>query len=259
LSAEKIQQTPTSRQVDKIITRRLVRLRFVKHVSAQLCNYFRKRLGGRMKAIIDWREKPSGIVDLMMAGGIEVRVKKMACGDFILDDILTVERKTAGDFIVSIIDGRLFRQVANLKKNCDHPVLLIEGNPFQTGLKMSRSAIRGALLNVQTVWKVPVVYSRSIEDSVELMQIMASQFKKMSTVMFPRAGYRPRRLSARQLYVLQGFPGVGPHLAKRLLNHFGSVAAVMAASAETLKNVKGVGCVTAKTIRKVLDAAWSHP
>mgnify|MGYP001821508923 CR=1 FL=1 len=80
-----------------------------------------------MKAVIDWREKPSGIVDLMIAGGVDVQVKKIACGDFILDGVVTVERKTAGDFIVSIIDGRLFRQVANLKKNCDHPVLLIDG------------------------------------------------------------------------------------------------------------------------------------
>ena len=212
-----------------------------------------------MKAIIDWREKPSGIVDLMIAGGIEVRVKKMACGDIILDGLITVERKTAGDFIVSIIDGRLFRQVANLKKNCDHPVLLIEGNPFRTGLKMSRSCIRGALLNVQTVWKVPVVHSQSIEDSVELMQIMACQFQKMSTVMAPRAGYRPRRLSTRQLYVLQGFPGIGPHLAKRLLHHFGSVAAVLCASSEKLRGVKGIGAVTAETIREVLDAEWSLP
>ena len=210
-----------------------------------------------MRTVVDFREKPSGIIDLMIAGGIDVQVKRVAHGDFILDGVITVERKTAGDFIVSIIDGRLFRQVANLKNNCDHPVLLIEGNPFRIGLKMSRSAIRGALLNVQTVWKVPVVFSRSIEDSIELMQIMARQFEKMSDVVILRSGYRPRRLSTRQLYVLQGFPGVGPHLAKRLLNHFGSVAAVLGASAEKLKSVKGIGGVTAETIREVLDAEWS--
>lgn len=210
-----------------------------------------------MRAVVDFREKPSGIIELMITGGVDVQVKQVAYGDFILDGIITVERKTSDDFVVSIIDGRLFRQVANLKRNCDHPVLLIEGNPFRTGLKMSRSAIRGALLNVQTVWNVPVVYSRSLEDSIELMQIMAFQFKKMTTVMPLRAGYRPRRLSTRQLYVLQGFPGIGPHLAKRLLNHFGSVAAVLGASAEKLKAVKGVGRVTAETIREVLDAEWS--
>ena len=212
-----------------------------------------------MRAVADFREKPSGIIDLMIARGIDLQMKQMAHGDFILDGVVTVERKTAGDFIVSIIDRRLFRQVANLKKNCDHPVLLIEGNPFRTGLKMSRSAIRGALLNVQTVWNVPVIYSRSIEDSVELMQVMASQFKKMAAVMPLRAGYRPRRLNTRQLYVLQGFPGVGPNMAKRLLNHFGSVAAVLGASSEKLKGVKGVGRVTAETIREVLDAEWSLP
>lgn len=212
-----------------------------------------------MRAVVDFREKPSGIIELMITGGVDVQVKQVAYGDFILDGVITVERKTSDDFVVSIIDGRLFRQVANLKKNCDHPVLLIEGNPFRTGLKMSRSAIRGALLNVQTVWNVPVVYSRSLEDSIELMQIMAFQFKKMAAVMPLRAGYRPRRLSTRQLYVLQGFPGIGPHLAKRLLNHFGSVAAVLGASAEKLKAVKGVGRVIAETIREVLDAEWSLP
>jgi Fanconi anemia group M protein len=212
-----------------------------------------------MRAVVDFRETPSGIIDLMRARGIDVQTKHVTCGDVILDGVITVERKTADDFIVSIIDGRLFRQVANLKKNCDHPVLLIEGNPFRTGLKVSRSAIRGALLSVQTVWNVPVVYSQSIEDSVELMQIMACQFQKMTTLMPLRAGYRPRRLSTRQLYVLQGFPGIGPHLAKRLLIHFGSVAAVLGASSETLKGVKGVGRVTAETIREVLDAEWSLP
>jgi Fanconi anemia group M protein len=212
-----------------------------------------------MRAVVDFREKPSGIIELMIAGGVDVQVKQVAYGDFILDGVITVERKTSDDFVVSIIDGRLFRQVANLKKNCDHPVLLIEGNPFRTGLSMSRSAIRGALLNVQTVWKVPVVYSQTMEDSLELMQIMACQFKKMTTVMAPRAGYRPRRLSTRQLFVLQSFPGIGPYLAKRLLTHFGSVAAVLGASSEALKGVKGVGRVTAETIREVLDAKWSLP
>jgi Fanconi anemia group M protein len=212
-----------------------------------------------MRAVVDFREKPSGIIELMIARGVDVQTKHVTCGDVILDGVITVERKTADDFIVSIIDGRLFRQVANLKKNCDHPVLLIEGNPFRTGLKVSRSAIRGALLSVQTVWNVPVVYSRSVEDSIELMLIMAHQFKRLSSVMPLRSGYRPRRISTRQLYVLQGFPGIGPHLAKRLLNHFGSVAAVLGASTETLKGVKGVGRATAETIREVLDAEWSLP
>lgn len=212
-----------------------------------------------MKAVVDYREQPSGIVELMIRAHIDVQVGKVACGDFILDGVLTIERKTARDFIVSIIDGRLFRQMANLKKNSDHPVLLIEGNPFQTGLEMNRSAIRGALVNVQMAWKIPVVHSRSVEDSIELMQMMAHQLEKISTHVPSRPGYRPRRMSSRQLYVLQGFPRVGPHVAKRLLMHFGSVAAVLGASVEALRAAKGIGRVTAESIRKVLDATWSSP
>ncbi|MGB8424286.1 MAG: ERCC4 domain-containing protein [Desulfobacterales bacterium] len=209
-----------------------------------------------MHAIVDYREQPSGIIELMRGADIDVEVKKVACGDIIIDGIVTVERKTATDFVVSITDGRLFRQAANLKRNCDHPVFIIEGNPLQTGLEINRVAVRGAILNIQTVWNIPVVHSQSTVDSIEVMQVMAHQFEKMSNLMTPRAGYRPRRLSTRQLYVLQGFPGVGPHVAKRLLNHFGSVSAALAASVETLKSARGVGRVTAESIRAVLDAKW---
>ncbi len=209
-----------------------------------------------MQAIVDYREKPSGIVELMRSAGIDVEVKKIACGDIVLDGTVTVERKTATDFVVSIIDGRLFRQAASLKRNCENPVFIIEGNPLQTGLEITRAAVRGAIVNIQLVWNIPVVHSRSVEDSLELMQMMAHQFEKRSTRMTARAGYRPRRLSTRQLYVLQGFPGVGPHTAKRLLNHFGSVAAVLTVSVEALKGARGIGRVTAESIRAVLDAKW---
>ena len=59
-----------------------------------------------MKVTADYREKPSGIIDLMIQAGIHVSVEKMAYGDYIVNDRVTIERKTATDFILSLIDGR---------------------------------------------------------------------------------------------------------------------------------------------------------
>lgn len=51
-----------------------------------------------------------------------------------------------------------------------------------------------------------------------------------------------------QLHLLQGLPGIGPERAARLLDHFGSVRAVMAADAAELRTVPGVGLTCARKI-----------
>ena len=68
-----------------------------------------------------------------------------------------------------------------------------------------------------------------------------------------RGGYRPKRLKTRKLYILQGLPAVGPMLAKRLMEHFGSVSRVMNAKVNELMKVDGIGKSSAEKIREVLE------
>jgi len=85
-----------------------------------------------LKITVDYRETASGITDLLKNNGALVEIAKLSYGDYIINDTITVERKTAKDFLISIIDGRLFNQLSNLKKFCNHPILLIEGNLYET-------------------------------------------------------------------------------------------------------------------------------
>ena len=209
-----------------------------------------------MKVIADYREKPSGIIDLMIRAGIDVAVRKISYGDYIINNRITIERKTASDFVVSIIDGRLFKQAASLKTNTKLPLLLIEGNPFRTDIDINRSSVSGAMLTIQTIFYLPIVYSRSSKESVQMMQNIARQLEKRADVMPLRGGYRPRKLASRQLYILQGLPGIGPRLAKRLLKRFGSVTKVMTAPVESMNTVEGIGLVTAEKIKEILNASW---
>jgi len=57
----------------------------------------------------------------------------------------------------------------------------------------------------------------------------------------------------RQLFILQGLPGIGPERAGRLLAHFGSVANFTKASAEELAAIDGIGESTAAKIRWVVE------
>jgi len=64
-----------------------------------------------MHIIIDCREKSSGLQELL-AAHFTIAVKKIPYGDYLINDRITVERKTARDFLISIIDLRLFKQAA---------------------------------------------------------------------------------------------------------------------------------------------------
>jgi ERCC4-type nuclease len=46
---------------------------------------------------------------------------------------------------------------------------------------------------------------------------------------------------------------VGPTLAKRLLEHFGAVSKIMNATVVELMRVEGIGRVSARAIRTILD------
>jgi DNA excision repair protein ERCC-4 len=202
---------------------------------------------------VDYREKASGLCDLLKREGVSLEIKKVPYGDYVINDSITVERKTAKDFLISIIDGRLFNQLSNLKKHCRRPVLLIEGNPYKTELNFDPTAIKGALLSAQAVWYIPVIFSRSKEDTKDILLMIGRQDEIYMDVVPLRGGYRPKRLKSKQLYLLQGLPQIGPLLAKKLIEHFRSVSHVMNASVKELTEVDGIGKVSAEKIREVLD------
>ena len=124
-----------------------------------------------MNITVDYREEASGLIDLLKTENISIEVKKVLYGDYIINNSITIERKTAKDFLISIIDARLFRQLLNLKKYCTNPVLLIEGNPYKTDLGFENVAIKGALISAQAIWYMPVIFSRSKEDTKDIFSI----------------------------------------------------------------------------------------
>jgi len=206
-----------------------------------------------LNIIVDYREKASGIIDLLKERNINIEVKKVSHGDYIINNWITVERKTAKDFLVSIISRRLFYQLTNLKEHCDCPILLIEGNPYKTDFNFKHNAIKGALLSIQTIWYIPIIFSCSKDDTRNIFIMIGKQDDSNAESISLRSGYRPKKLKTRQLYILQGFPQVGPVIAKRLLAHFKSIPKIINAPIEELIKVKGMGRISAEKIREVLD------
>ncbi|MFQ6079816.1 MAG: ERCC4 domain-containing protein, partial [Thermodesulfobacteriota bacterium] len=191
----------------------------------------------RIRIQVDYREKPSGVLAALEVHDVELKIRSLRVGDYIVNDFATIERKAARDFLVSVIDGRLFAQAARMRRHCDNPIFLIEGDLFKTGLDFDPIAVKGSLISLCAIWRIPVLFSDSIHESAQILIMLGKQERKCTSHLSLRKGYRPRKLGSRQLFVLQGLPLVGPQMARRLLKHFGTVLRVMTASENELLQV----------------------
>ena len=82
----------------------------------------------KIRIIVDEREKKSGIPDLLKAVGINIEMKTLPVGDYIVGPETVVERKSISDLVSSIFDGRLFDQCNRLKEHFQNPIILMEGD-----------------------------------------------------------------------------------------------------------------------------------
>jgi ERCC4-type nuclease len=201
--------------------------------------------------IADDREHRSEVIESLMGNeNVEVCIRRLSMGDYQIDNRLVVERKTLKDFAVSIIDGRLFKQMLCLANSNSKAVLILEGTVSDTvEIGMTREAMQGALITVSLILGIPVLRSKDPSETAKLIVFIARQIDSMAGGGMQRHGYRPKTKRKRQLFILQGLPGVGSEKAERLLARFGSVEAVISASSSELQTVDGIGKSIADKIK----------
>lgn len=202
----------------------------------------------------DDRESSSGMLNIMQAHSqINLDIKRMPYGDYIIDKWLIVERKQISDLIISIVDGRLFQQAEWLCQSAYTPLLIIEGQGHDIkNSKMDRRAILGALVSIGLLYGICVLRAINKEETLNVMLYAARQKARIEKNVIGRRGYRPKSFKKQQSFILQGLPNVGPTLANALLQHFGSIKAVMTANGEQLQKISGIGTKKAKRIVSLL-------
>ena len=99
------------------------------------------------KIIIDHRENADKLIKLLQDKFyFEVDVRQLKYGDYFVEPDITLERKSTRDFLLSIIDGRLFKQAYRLAEYTERPIILIEGRSFRcTGVDVSIELVKGTL------------------------------------------------------------------------------------------------------------------
>ena len=207
-----------------------------------------------LRIVVDEREKKSGIPGLLKGIGINLEIKTLPIGDYIVAPETVVERKTISDLVSSIFDGRLFDQCNRLKEHYQFPILLIEGNIDELEeLTENPLVFYGAISSIALDFKIPVIHTPNASHTAKLLMSMCSR-KDASKGPFIKKIRKSNDIQKQQLSMLCSLPGVGEKTAVRMLEKFGTPLRVLSSSITELSKVSGLGEARAKNIKKVLQA-----
>jgi ERCC4-type nuclease len=244
-----------------------------------------------MQLIIDDRERSESIIREFERYQIDIKRRRLIIGDYIVEPTTVTdsqqvlacclfERKTLPDFIASLLDGRLFRQMRQLQKQREqynvNVALVLEGYVNEKSLeKISRSrinsaAILGAMTKITIAFGVPILRTLGPEDSVKVMMFMARQAGctihkfapnnsaiKQNINSLDYSRYPKKKPNDNKKYLqtqmLQVLPGIGPEKANSLLEQFDSLSKIASASEHEIAAIRGIGLSTARRIKWLIQ------
>jgi fanconi anemia group M protein len=207
---------------------------------------------------VDSHERQSPVPALLAAfPDVALAFATLPSADYILSDEVAIERKTASDFVASILDRRLFGQTTRMKVLFQCALLIIEGDLTQVPHSIDMGAIRGALAFLTVRAGITVLQLSDATETAAMLRIMARHAQERMDQPVSLREPRPQIEELYAAYLVEGLPGVGPRRARMLLAHFGSPAAIMCASTEALAEVPGIGKKSAQRIWQALNARYS--
>ena len=206
--------------------------------------------------IVDPRER--SLARMLESMGVGVTLRVLEVGDYVVSDRVGIERKTADDFVDSLVgaERNIFAQLKDLARSYERPILILEGRDLYAR-QVHPNAIRGALASIAVDFGVAIIPTADEDETVSVIAAIARREQQAGGGSPHAHGKKTHRtLKEQQEYLVSSIPGVGNAVAKNLLRHFGSVERVFAASAEELKEVELVGPKTAERIRELVGGEY---
>lgn len=201
-------------------------------------NIFSKKESKEKKIRItaDHREKNSLVIAELMKLKCEISFEQLGIADYLVNGI-AIERKTVPDLKASIINKRIIKQLIEIKKY-EKNILLIEGigNAMYEGI-IHPNALRGFVWAVALDYAVPLIYTINEEDTAKYLCLLATRKGDKNSSL--RHAPTPMSDEKRLQFIIEGFPGIGPVSAKRLLKKFKTLKGVLEAPAELLEETIG--------------------
>jgi len=202
--------------------------------------------------IADQREMNSSVVEELIRSGIKVISAPLGQGDYKVSERVLIERKTAQDLSDSLIDGRLFEQAKRLRKSCEMPMILIEGDDIFSKRNIKKNALFGALATLGLNFNIPLMFTSSPKETAEFIEVVRAREERSGTSMKKDLS-RIEQAEDPRISILAGFPGVSGVIARRLVERFSSLEKIFNASEKELLEVDGIGPSKARELRGLME------
>jgi len=180
-----------------------------------------------------------------------------------------VQRKEIKDFIASILDGRLAKEVGQMQGHVSLPIVAIEGKVQWSdngtlmhssyGKPVTKAQYNGMLFSLM-LKGVQVMFTANPQETADLCRHLAEWSQKEThNSMDRRPGPDQASVWGKATnmdwakHLLQGFPGIGPQVASDIIKHFGRVPLQWTVTPAELLKVPGVGPTRAKALIESFD------
>ena len=180
---------------------------------------------------------------------LKCKISRLSVGDIEVDNII-YEHKKPADFISSIYDGRLFRQIKEMKNNYDHCYILVSGtiSEIMESPKIQYNSMMAAITSC-FVRGCPIIFCDNYETLCGVVKVLSEKLNdgKSRTIPIEKSS-----IEDDQLRLICQLPGVGEKSGQALLDRFGSPIDVFGASRDEIIKIKGIKEKTYNKIQKVL-------
>ena len=193
----------------------------------------------KQKIFVDYREKNSMVASELIHLGFEVEFLELKVGDYLINNV-AIERKTVSDFKVSMINKHLTKQLEELQQY-ENKLLLIEGMEehelySDNSEGIYANAVRGFLLSILLKHKIPIIFTKDAEDTAKFIDVLARKKEVESSLNATKKSFNKKE---QMQFIIEGFPGIGPKTAKKLLEKFKTMNNIFNASSEDLEKEIG--------------------
>lgn len=172
------------------------------------------------------------------------------------------QRKTLPDLIASLLDGRLYKELAQLRTSpiIAYPFIIIEFDPRKTTVDGSFLTVDfsiksyHSLLTKFQILGIHYLQSPSIQGTVVAIvnssaYISSANSTELRRPTAPKNSWGQSTNSDYLVYVLQSFPGIGPKVASAIVKYFNTSLPLMwTCDVEDFVKVPGVGRQTAEKL-----------
>lgn len=179
---------------------------------------------------------------------------------------LGIEAKTIGDYFSSLTSGHLQHQLENMDDNFNHMVLVIHGTVDQHVANMRKRRIKVSMAQMENMF-IGSLARFDVDFDMTIMHFTTSSaaarwiVKRCSKDGTTSSGstYRTLRRTTSEDVRVDGLRAIGcsEAIAKRLLEHFGSIAEICNATSKELMKIEGVGKIRANSIVSAFNSEES--